>query len=140
MLSIQRATTITERGDTEMVLRTGRPESTTATNAKINHRGPVGTPKESYVKEVLLTLKTRLETQLEADEDQDVAMVRALQANIHRQLEQINEALSQIEQGKYGICTNCLTPIETDRLVVRPYSTLCLSCQSRQERGLLTRS
>jgi RNA polymerase-binding transcription factor DksA len=119
-----------------MVLCTRRPDS--ATNANVNHInqvGHVGGPKASHVKEVLLTLKARLETQLESDDDRDVAMVRALQANIHSQLGQINEALAQIEQGKYGICTNCLTPIEADRLVIRPYSTLCMNCQNRKERA-----
>ncbi|HKP53996.1 MAG TPA: TraR/DksA C4-type zinc finger protein [Chloroflexia bacterium] len=125
-----------------MVLRTRRTERTpdSAINTNVNHInqvGHMGGPKASHVKEVLLTLRTRLETQLEADDDRDVAMVRALQANIHSQLEQISEALSQIEQGKYGLCTNCLTRIESDRLVVRPYSTLCLGCQNRKERGLL---
>ena len=121
-----------------MVLRTRRPGG--AANTDINQTVPMGGPKASHVKEVLITLRTRLETQLESADDHDVAMVRALQANIHRQLEQINEALSQIEQGKYGVCTNCLRPIETDRLVVRPYSSLCLGCQSRQDRGMLARS
>jgi RNA polymerase-binding transcription factor DksA len=47
----------------------------------------------------------------------------------------VNEALARIEDGKYGICTNCLKPIDSDRLVVRPYSTLCIQCQSRLDRG-----
>jgi hypothetical protein len=122
-----------------MVLSTRRQDNATNTSININQMSIKGGPKPSHVKEVLLTLRTRLETQLEGADDRDVAMVPALRANIHSQLEQINEALSQIEQGKYGVCTNCLTPIETDRLVVRPYSTLCLSCQNRKERGLLAR-
>jgi RNA polymerase-binding transcription factor DksA len=121
-----------------MVLRTRHPE--TKSNFSINPSGPVGAPKASYVKEVLLTLRTRLEPQLQANEDHDLAMVRALQSNIQGQLEQVNEALARIEEGKYGICTECLRPIENERLVVRPYSTLCMDCQNRRDRSRLARS
>jgi len=100
--------------------------------------GPAGAPKPAYVKEVLLTLRSRLGVQLEEKDEDDSGMARALRDNIRGQLEQINEALARIEQGKYGICVNCLNSIEPDRLVVRPYSTLCLSCQNRQDRGKLT--
>lgn len=109
-------------------------------NANFDHEGPVGAPKVSHVKEVLATLRTRLESRLEESDGHDIAMVRALKSNIHRQLEQIKEALAQIEQGKYGVCTNCITPIEADRLVVRPYATLCLNCQSTQDRNTQVRS
>jgi RNA polymerase-binding transcription factor DksA len=51
------------------------------------------------------------------------------------QLKQINEALVRIEEGNYGICANCLTMIAAERLVARPYSTLCMDCQNRRARS-----
>ena len=64
-------------------------------------------------------------------------MERALHNNATHQLAQVNETLSRIDDGKYGICANCLKPIEADRLVVRPYATLCTSCQNRMDNGKL---
>ena len=95
--------------------------------------GPVGAPRASEVKDVLLVLRSRLELQLEDEDEDDPAMLRALRGNTRCQLEQINEALSRIDAGKYGVCATCLKPIEADRLVVRPYSTLCMSCQNSQD-------
>lgn len=116
-----------------MVLRTKRQGSANSTDLY----GPAGAPKASDVREVLLTLRSRLEAQLESGDDHDPVMVRALRGNIRCQLQQISHALARIEEGKYGICANCLKLIEADRLVVRPYSTLCMDCQNRQDRGKL---
>ena len=125
-----------------MVLRTRRQDSATPTDqpthtprtSTTHPGGPIGAPKASEVKEVLLTLRTRLEAQLKDGDDYDPVMVRALHGNIRCQLEQINEALARIGEGKYGICAECFKPIEADRLVIRPYSTLCMGCQNRQDR------
>jgi hypothetical protein len=98
--------------------------------------GPAGAPRASHVKEVLITLRDRLEAQLAKGDEHEPAMARALRGTIGDQLEQINKALVRIEQGKYGTCANCLKQIAADRLVVRPYSTLCLECQNRQDGGV----
>lgn len=122
----------------------------------------VSAPKPSHVRELLLTLKTRFEAQLYGNEAADRAYAagmgsiagmtdtavdvhdtvveRAVQGNIARQLEQVNETLARIDDGKYGVCANCLKPIAADRLVVRPFSTLCMECQNQLDRGKLARS
>ncbi len=123
-----------------MVLKMRRQDSATGTTPSSHTAhtmltgGPIGAPRASEVKEVLLTLRSRLEARLEDADDYDPAMVRAMRGNVRCQLEQINEALSRIDEGKYGICAECLKPIEADRLVMRPYSTLCSGCQNRRER------
>lgn len=43
-------------------------------------------------------------------------------------LNEINEALDKIEEGTYGICTNCHKEIEKDRLEIIPETTLCAEC------------
>jgi RNA polymerase-binding transcription factor DksA len=121
---------------------------------------PVGAPTPSSVRELLLTLRTRLEAQLKgngagdttsskgiasmvgltdmadtAADVHDTVVERAVQGNITRQLEQVNETLMRIDAGQYGICPNCLKPIAADRLVVRPFSTLCIDCQNQLDRG-----
>jgi DnaK suppressor protein len=147
-----------------MVLQRKRyVDTTVAANANV----PTGAPKPSHVRELLLTLKTRLEAQLNgngatehtssagkngmsdklvltdmadtAADLHDTVVERALQDNITCQLEQVNETLTRIDEGKYGICTNCLQPIAADRLVVRPFSTLCMGCQNQRDRGKLAR-
>lgn len=125
---------------------------------------PVGAPNPSYVRELLLTLRTRLEVQLNgngagdatsskgnagmvgltdmadtAADVHDTVVERAVQGNITRQLEQVNETLTRIDDGKYGICAHCLKPIAADRLVVRPFSTLCIDCQNQLDCGKLAR-
>ncbi|MEO8288285.1 MAG: TraR/DksA family transcriptional regulator [Chloroflexota bacterium] len=148
-----------------MVLQSKRHVDTTATVAtNANANVHMGAPKPSHVRELLLTLKTRLEAQLygngaaaavdlndmasrrgitdmadTAREVHDTVIERALQGNIARQLAQVNETLSRIDDGKYGICANCLKPIAADRLVVRPFSTLCMDCQNQLDRGKLPR-
>lgn len=43
-------------------------------------------------------------------------------------LNEINEALEKMEDGTYGICTNCHKEIEKDRLEIIPETTLCAEC------------
>lgn len=43
-------------------------------------------------------------------------------------LNEINEALEKINDGTYGICTNCHKEIESSRLDIIPETTLCSHC------------
>jgi DnaK suppressor protein len=58
----------------------------------------------------------------------------ALQEMEEAQLQQIEAALTRLEQGTYGRCQNCGDPIPPGRLEILPYATLCVACQSHQER------
>ena len=44
------------------------------------------------------------------------------------ELAQISRALAQIEQGSYGICSQCGQPIGERRLQALPYSDRCITC------------
>lgn len=44
------------------------------------------------------------------------------------ELAQINRALAQLDQGTYGICSQCGQPIGERRLQVLPYSDRCIGC------------
>jgi RNA polymerase-binding transcription factor DksA/very-short-patch-repair endonuclease len=44
------------------------------------------------------------------------------------------EALKRIEAGRYGICLNCRTAIELDRLEARPSAELCRVCSQGAKR------
>src|SRR5208282_2334337 len=47
----------------------------------------------------------------------------------HGELAQIDKALQKIQEGTYGICEECEEPIPDRRLQVRPFATMCVSCQ-----------
>ena len=49
-------------------------------------------------------------------------------------LQSIEDALSRIDEGSYGICENCESDIAPGRLDAMPFSRLCVSCQAEQEK------
>ena len=46
------------------------------------------------------------------------------------ELGKISSALQRMDEGTYGICTNCGENIDNRRLDVRPFSSKCISCAS----------
>ena len=44
------------------------------------------------------------------------------------ELAQINRALAQLDQGTYGVCSQCGKQIDTRRMQALPYSDRCISC------------
>lgn len=54
--------------------------------------------------------------------------------NIRDLLEKVTHALERIDRGTYGLCENCGDPINKDRLLALPYSSLCIRCKQREER------
>lgn len=49
-------------------------------------------------------------------------------------LNQIDEALRRIEEGRYGICEVCSKPISQKRLLAVPYARSCIKCQAEEEK------
>jgi RNA polymerase-binding protein DksA len=58
-----------------------------------------------------------------------------LEENAAHVLSAIDAALERIDQGTYGICTRCGRAISPERLVARPWASLCIDCQREEERG-----
>jgi RNA polymerase-binding transcription factor len=46
----------------------------------------------------------------------------------------IDEALSRIDEGCYGICESCEEEIAEGRLALLPFTRLCVTCQAAAER------
>lgn len=70
-----------------------------------------------------------------SDEDEDRAQERsedevlaALSKSDRQEITQIDEALSRIERGTYGICAECGEKIPKARLEALPTAALCISC------------
>ena len=49
-------------------------------------------------------------------------------------LEAIDEALSRVADGTYGLCEDCEAEIAEGRLTALPFTRLCVTCQSDRER------
>ncbi len=46
----------------------------------------------------------------------------------------VEEAITRIDDGTYGVCESCGNPIGKMRLQAFPRATLCMECKQRQER------
>ena len=46
----------------------------------------------------------------------------------------VDDALEAIEHEEYGLCEECEEPINEKRLLLMPFTRLCVSCQSELER------
>lgn len=60
------------------------------------------------------------------------------QASDHRRdvtLHRIAAALRRLDNGEYGICPECDTPINPKRLEIDPTVLLCVDCATAQESG-----
>ena len=49
-------------------------------------------------------------------------------------LEGIDEAISRVDDGTYGLCEDCGAEIAEGRLEALPFTRLCVTCQSDRER------
>lgn len=58
----------------------------------------------------------------------------SLTNNARDLLQQTVHALARIDQGTYGDCESCGTPIGKMRLQAFPRATLCMTCKQKQER------
>ncbi|MEK7497427.1 MAG: TraR/DksA C4-type zinc finger protein [Patescibacteria group bacterium] len=70
----------------------------------------------------------------EAEEQFGHARTLAIKEQLDRKIVQTRKALTRIKIGKYGICENCGKMIDTDRLVIFPEATLCVSCEKKKEK------
>jgi DnaK suppressor protein len=52
-----------------------------------------------------------------------------------RLLAAIDQALTRIDAGTYGVCVNCGAQIAPERLEAMPWATLCIDCKRKEERG-----
>jgi RNA polymerase-binding transcription factor DksA len=60
-----------------------------------------------------------------ADRDEAFAVASQTVAILEARLAEVETALSALEDGSYGVCVVCHTPIEEDRLMANPSATTC---------------
>jgi len=85
----------------------------------------------------------------EADEDgaQDIAdkasnsytkeFLFSLSNNERDMLQLVDEALTRVEGRRFGVCVVCEDEVDRKRLDAVPWAKYCISCQEKQEQGLL---
>jgi sigma-B regulation protein RsbU (phosphoserine phosphatase) len=56
---------------------------------------------------------------------------------IYRLLQQIDRAIERLDKGSFGICEVCHDPIEPERLVYDPMTTVCLDHLNKEQRHAL---
>jgi RNA polymerase-binding transcription factor len=87
------------------------------------------------------TLNSKLSTEKESFPDPTDQAVAELDNNFtlrlrgreQKLLKKIDEAISRIDSGSYGVCESCGGEISIKRLEARPVTTLCIECKTRQE-------
>jgi DnaK suppressor protein len=50
-------------------------------------------------------------------------------------LTKLNLALKKLDEGTFGVCTECEEPINKKRLEARPETQLCIRCKEDQEQA-----
>ena len=85
----------------------------------------------------------------EADEEgaQDIAdkasnsytkeFLFSLSNNERDMLQLVDEALNRVEGRRFGVCVVCEDAVDRKRLEAVPWAKYCISCQEKQEQGLL---
>lgn len=74
--------------------------------------------------------------ELQDPPDLEPDLAEILLARCREALDEIEEALSLLDRGVYGLCTACATAIPHERLEAVPAARRCVSCQTAQNQVL----
>jgi len=69
----------------------------------------------------------------QATAETDRNFMLRLRGREQRLLKKIDEAISRIDCGSFGICDDCGNEIDIKRLEARPVTTMCIECKTLQE-------
>jgi len=97
--------------------------------------------RQDLLAEAGQTLNNKISTEKESFPDPTDQAVAELDNNFllrlrgreQKLLKKIDEAISRIDSGTYGVCESCGGEISVKRLEARPVTTLCIECKTRQE-------
>ena len=65
--------------------------------------------------------------------EQDRTLELTIRFRESRQIQEIQEVIRRIDQGRFGVCDQCGKPIAQKRLLLAPLSRLCKPCKARLE-------
>lgn len=66
--------------------------------------------------------------ELENDE-----VLQALGTEAESEINKINNALIRMDEERYGDCIACGSRISAERLAIRPFSSRCIDCATKEE-------
>lgn len=55
-------------------------------------------------------------------------VLERLDESDREEIHQLQEAITRIETGTYGLCTSCRKNIAPERLAALPYASTCMAC------------
>lgn len=74
-----------------------------------------------------------------ATAESDRAFTLRLRDRERKLIKKIQQAITRIEEGEFGVCVECGEEIGIARLKARPMTTLCINCKSKQEEDEMVR-
>jgi sigma-B regulation protein RsbU (phosphoserine phosphatase) len=101
---------------------------TSAAKQQSSVRAPMATVEQAYLRSELERRHDRLQSALRSP---------SADAALSSLLNEVDAALTRMDNGTYGICETCHTPIESDRLLADPLLQFCLDDLTRDERRAL---
>src|SRR5689334_25213364 len=69
----------------------------------------------------------------QSSQESDLHVHLALKQTDTKLLRAIEQAIHRIDQGTYGICTDCEEEIKLARLDAVPWTRVCIQCKERQK-------
>ena len=88
----------------------------------------MATPQQSYLQSELQHRRRHL---------LNAAQTNAADASLMQLLSHVDEALSRLQKGTFGICEECKESIEADRLLCDPLLRFCIDHLSQAEQRAL---
>lgn len=64
------------------------------------------------------------------EREQEISLAHSILERSH----QVERALERLDEGNYGWCERCGSPIPVERLAAFPSATLCVACKQLEER------
>ncbi|NGZ59850.1 MAG: hypothetical protein CV081_05030 [Nitrospira sp. LK265] len=137
----------TAEGEIEVSLRpkeTAKEREAREQRQEVLHKMLIG-KRQEIIKEIEESLgqsltedqQRRLESARDVGDQALMDLERELGISLmemrNRRRQSIDEALTRLHEGTYGICAECGVEISEKRLQAVPFAKLCVECQSRVE-------
>ncbi len=70
----------------------------------------------------------------QSSQENDLHVRLALKQTDHKLFRAIEDAIHRLDQGTYGICTDCENEIAPARLDAVPWTRVCIDCKSKKDK------
>jgi DnaK suppressor protein len=77
-----------------------------------------------------------IDSEEQAAELENEEVLIGLQQEAQKELQNVEEALLKLQNGRYDVCSSCGGGISQDRLVALPYVIDCINCANQEKKCL----